>query len=71
MGRGAMKLPYCWPLLLRLHFDPPHAPREANGARFDDLLNAVVPGGVGVVVGVAICADHTAMVAICDMRPAV
>jgi len=49
----------------------PHAPREADGARFDDLLNAVVPGGVGVVVGVAICADHTAMVAICDMRPAV
>ena len=80
MGRGAMKLPYCWPCYccccgVTL---PPDALWETNGAQFNHTLDvpmvtdhAVIPGGGGVVVGVVIGTDHVAMVAIRAMSPAV
>ena len=63
-------------LLLRLDIDSPDVFQEADGARFDDSLDvpgvaahAVFPGGVRVVVGVAIGTYHAAMIAIRPMGP--
>jgi len=63
---------------LWLHFNPTNALWEADGGWFDDSLSvpgvathAVVSGGIGIVVGMAICAEHAVMVAICAMHPAV